>query len=101
MIALCDVRLQLTYNYGMANKILEAMTYGLPVITNIAHAFMHYTRCGIVAEYSNVNQIKQAIFSLKKHLSFVKVWEKMIVKHFYKNIIGKIWKKNYIKFMRN
>jgi len=85
----------------MANKILEEMMCGLPVITNIAHEFMHYTRCGIVAEYSNVNQIKQAIFSLKKKPELRKSLGENDHKAFYKNIIGKIWKKNYIKFMRN
>lgn len=67
MIALCDVCLQPIYNLGMANKILEAMMCGLPVITNIAQEFIHNTSCGIVVEYGNVNQIKQAIVSLKEN----------------------------------
>jgi len=43
------------------------MMCGLPVITNIAHEFMTDTKCGIVVEYGNVNQIKQAIVSLKEN----------------------------------
>lgn len=65
MIALYDLNIQPIYNYGMANKILEAMMCGLPVITNIVPEFIHETGCGIVVEYSNVEQIKQAIITLR------------------------------------
>jgi glycosyltransferase involved in cell wall biosynthesis len=37
LVALYDLDLQPIHKYGMANKILEAMMCGLPVITNIAH----------------------------------------------------------------
>jgi glycosyltransferase involved in cell wall biosynthesis len=84
----------------MANKILEAMMCGLPVITNIAQEFIHNTSCGIVVEYGNVNQIKQAIVSLKENPQLRKSLGEMVVKHFYKNIIGQIWKKNYIQSMK-
>ncbi len=65
MIALYDLNIQPIYNYGMANKILEAMMCSLPVITNIVPEFIHDTGCGIVVEYSNVEQIKQAIIALR------------------------------------
>jgi len=65
MIALYDLNIQPIYIYGMANKILEAIMCGLPVITNIAHEFIHDTGCGIVVEYGNVEQIKQAIITLR------------------------------------
>lgn len=84
----------------MSNKILEAMMCGLPVITNIAQEFIHNTSCGIVVEYGNVNQIKQAIVSLKENPQLRKSLGEMVVKHFYKNIIGQIWKKNYIQSMK-
>ena len=84
----------------MANKILEAMMCGLPVITNIAQEFIHNTSCGIVVEYGNVNQVKQAIVSLKENPQLRKSVGEMVVKHFYKNIIGQIWKKNYIQSMK-
>jgi glycosyltransferase involved in cell wall biosynthesis len=65
MIALYDLNIQPIYNYGMANKILEAMMCSLPVITNIVPEFIRETGCGIVVEYSNVEQIKQAIITLR------------------------------------
>lgn len=65
MIALYDLYLHPIYNYGMASKILEAMMCGLPIITNIAHDFVRDIGCGIVVEYGNVEQIKQAIITLR------------------------------------
>ena len=65
MIALYDLNIQPIGIYGMANKILEAIMCGLPVITNIAPEFIHETGCGIVVEYSNVEEIKQAIITLR------------------------------------
>lgn len=65
MIALYDLYLHPIYNYNMASKILEAMMCGLPIITNIAHDFVRDTGCGIVVEYGNVEQIKQAIITLR------------------------------------
>lgn len=65
MIALYDLNIQPIYNYGMANKILEAMMCSLPVITNIVPEFIHDTGCGIIVEYNNVEQIKQAIITLR------------------------------------
>jgi glycosyltransferase involved in cell wall biosynthesis len=65
MIALYDSNLQIQSRYGMANKILEAMMCGLPIITNIAHEIVKDTGCGIIVEYDNVEQIKKAIISLR------------------------------------
>jgi glycosyltransferase involved in cell wall biosynthesis len=65
MIALYDSNLQIQHKYGMANKILEAMMCGLPIITNIAHEIVKDTGCGIIVEYDNVEQIKKAIISLR------------------------------------
>ena len=65
IIALYDFNLQTQHEYGMANKILEAMMCGLPVITNIAHEIINETECGILVEYDNVKQIKQAIIALR------------------------------------
>ena len=48
----------------MANKILEAMMCGLPVITNIAHEIVEETGCGIIVEYDE-EQIKEAIIALR------------------------------------
>ncbi len=65
MIALYDLNLQSQYEYGMANKVLEAMMCGLPVITNISHDLVNDTKCGLIVEYGNVKQIKQSIVTLR------------------------------------
>jgi len=65
MIALYDLNLQSQYEYGMANKVLEAMMCGLPIITNISHELVNDTKCGIIVEYDNVEQIKEAIITLR------------------------------------
>lgn len=65
LVALYDLNLQPIHKYGMANKILEAMMCGLPVITNIADEIVKETGCGIVVEYDNEEQIKDAIVRLK------------------------------------
>ena len=65
MIALYDLKLQSQYEYGMANKVLEAMMCGLLIITNISHELVNDTKCGIIVEYGNVEQIKQAIITLR------------------------------------
>ena len=64
-IALYDLKLETQHQYGMANKILEAMMCGLPVITNIAHEIINETGCGILVEYDNTKQIKEAIIVLR------------------------------------
>jgi len=65
MIALYDLNVQSQYNYGMANKVLEAMMCGLPIITNISRELVNETNCGIVVEYGNVQQITDAITTLR------------------------------------
>jgi glycosyltransferase involved in cell wall biosynthesis len=65
MLALYDLNLQRQYEYGMANKVLEAMMCGLPVITNISHDLVNETKCGLTVEYENVEQIKEAIITLR------------------------------------
>jgi glycosyltransferase involved in cell wall biosynthesis len=65
MIALYDLNLQSQYEYGMGNKVLEAMMCGLPIITNISHELVNDTKCGLIVEYENVEQLKQAIITLQ------------------------------------
>lgn len=65
IVALYDSNFQTQHEYGLANKILEAMLCGLPVITNIAHEIINETECGILVQYDNTKQIKQAIISLR------------------------------------
>jgi glycosyltransferase involved in cell wall biosynthesis len=65
MIALYDLNLQSQYEYGMANKVLEAMMCGIPVITNISPDLINDTKCGIMVQYDNIDQIKRAIVTLR------------------------------------
>jgi glycosyltransferase involved in cell wall biosynthesis len=65
MIALYDLNLQSQYEYGMANKVLEAMMCGIPIITNISHDLVNDTKCGLIVDYENVEQIRQAIITLR------------------------------------
>lgn len=65
IIALYDSNLQTQQEYGMANKILEAMLCGPPVITNIACEIINETECGILVQYDNINQIKHATITLR------------------------------------
>ena len=65
LVALYDLNLQTQHGYGMANKILEAMMCGLPIITNIAEELIKETECGILVDYNNNYQIKEAIIALR------------------------------------
>ncbi len=65
MIALYDLSLQSQYQYGMANKVLEAMMCGIPVITNISPDLINDTKCGIIVQYDNIDQIKSAIITMR------------------------------------
>jgi glycosyltransferase involved in cell wall biosynthesis len=65
MIALYDLNLQSQYEYGMANKVLEAMMCGIPIITNISHELVNETRCGLIVRYEDVGQIENAINTLR------------------------------------
>jgi glycosyltransferase involved in cell wall biosynthesis len=68
LVALYDLSLQSQYEFGMGNKILEAMMCGLPVISNIAHEIINETGCGIIVEYGNVAQIKEAIITIQRNV---------------------------------
>lgn len=52
-------------NFSMGNKIFEAMMLGLPVITNVAHDMVNETGNGIIVNYSNIEQIRDAVIKLK------------------------------------
>ncbi len=49
----------------LPNKLFEAMMCGIPIITNIATEIVNETQCGIVVGYDNVEQISQAILTLR------------------------------------
>jgi glycosyltransferase involved in cell wall biosynthesis len=52
-------------NLPLPNKIFEAMMCSTPIITNVAQEIVNETECGIVVEYDNVKQIKEAIITLR------------------------------------
>jgi glycosyltransferase involved in cell wall biosynthesis len=49
----------------MGNKLFEAMMCGVPVITNVAQEIVNETECGIIVEYDNMEQIREAIITLR------------------------------------
>jgi glycosyltransferase involved in cell wall biosynthesis len=65
MVALYDLNLQTQNKYVIGNKLFEAMMCGLPVVTNVAQDIVNETECGIIVEYDNLEQIKEAIIKLK------------------------------------
>lgn len=74
MVALYDLKLQNQYEYGVANKVLEAMMCGVAVITNISHELVNDTKCGIFVDYGNMLDIKQAIIALKNNTELRKLY---------------------------
>lgn len=52
-------------NITLPNKLFEAMMCGIPIITNIAPEIVSEIRCGLIVNYDNVEQIKDAITSLR------------------------------------
>jgi glycosyltransferase involved in cell wall biosynthesis len=48
------------------NKTFEAMSFGLPIITNMEQELVRQVNCGIVVEdYDNINEIKSAVILLR------------------------------------
>ena len=74
MVALYDLKLQNQYEYGVANKVLEAMMCGVAVITNISHELVNDTNCGLLVDYGNILDIKQAIIKLKNNPELRKLY---------------------------
>jgi len=52
-------------NMPLPNKIFEAMMCSTPIVTNIAQEIVNESECGIVVEYDNMEQIKEAIVTLR------------------------------------
>jgi glycosyltransferase involved in cell wall biosynthesis len=65
MIALYDLNLQTQNKFVMGNKFFESMMFGKPIISNVAQELIKETNCGIVVDYNNVEQIKEAIVTLR------------------------------------
>jgi glycosyltransferase involved in cell wall biosynthesis len=62
----------LDYRYNQLsspNKIFEAMMLGLPVITNMEPTLVNEeVGCGIVVDYNDIDQIKEAIVCLRDNI---------------------------------
>jgi glycosyltransferase involved in cell wall biosynthesis len=56
----------------LPNKIFEAMMCSTPVVTNVAKEIVNETNCGVVVEYDNAKQIKEAIIALRDNAQLCK-----------------------------
>jgi len=65
MVALYDLNLQTQNKYVMGNKLFEAMMFGIPIITNVAKEIVNETDCGVIVDYDDIEQIKEAIILLR------------------------------------
>jgi glycosyltransferase involved in cell wall biosynthesis len=65
MIALYDLNLQAQNKYVMGNKLFEAMMFGVPIITNVAKEIVSETDCGVIVDYDDTEQVKEAIIMLR------------------------------------
>ena len=65
MIALYDLNLQAQNKYVTGNKLFEAMMFGVPIITNVAKEIVNETDCGVIVDYDDTEQIKEAIIMLR------------------------------------
>lgn len=59
-------------NMTLPNKLFEAMMCGIPIITNVAQDIVNENQCGIIVEYDNIEQIKEAIITLKDNPELLK-----------------------------
>jgi len=68
MIALYEPRL-LLHAVTLPNKLFEAMACGVPLITNVASEVVHEVKCGIMVKYNDVEQIREAIVTLRDDIN--------------------------------
>jgi glycosyltransferase involved in cell wall biosynthesis len=64
LVALYDPDI-LWNNITLPNKLFEAMMCGIPIITNVAQEIVNETGCGIIVEYDKIDQIRDAIITLR------------------------------------
>src|SRR5215208_1133285 len=65
IVALYNLDAYAQNKYVMGNKLFEAMMCGVPIITNVATEIVNETQCGIVVQYNDIDQIRNAIVSLR------------------------------------
>jgi glycosyltransferase involved in cell wall biosynthesis len=71
LVILYDLRDPIN-NFSMPNKLFEAMMFGLPMITNVAPVVVKALDCGIIVEYNNINQIREAVLILRDNIGLRK-----------------------------
>jgi glycosyltransferase involved in cell wall biosynthesis len=64
IVALYDPKIQ-WHNITLPNKFFEAMMCGVPLITNVSPEFVNSIGFGIIVQYDNIKQIKDAIVKLR------------------------------------
>jgi glycosyltransferase involved in cell wall biosynthesis len=64
MVALYDPTIQ-WHNITLPNKFFEAMMCGVPLITNVSPEFVNSIGFGIIVQYDNIKQIRNAVVGLR------------------------------------
>jgi glycosyltransferase involved in cell wall biosynthesis len=64
MIVLYDLKYRKN-QLSSPNKIFEAMMCSIPLITNMEQNLVREIECGIIVEYNNINQVREAIIRLR------------------------------------
>jgi len=72
-----DVMIALYYpepwnNITLPNKLFEGMMCGVPLITNVSSEVVNEVGCGIIVQYNDVQQVKEAIVALRDNPSLRK-----------------------------
>jgi glycosyltransferase involved in cell wall biosynthesis len=68
MIALYNPEI-LWHNITLPNKLFEAMMCGIPLITNVAPNIVNEAGFGIIVKYNDIEQIKDAIITLRDDIA--------------------------------
>jgi glycosyltransferase involved in cell wall biosynthesis len=67
LVILYDLNLP-NNTFTSPNKIFEAMSFGLPIITNMEQELVKEINCGILVKYDDINQIKAAVLLLRDNV---------------------------------
>jgi glycosyltransferase involved in cell wall biosynthesis len=65
MVALYDLDAYTQNKYVLGNKLFEAMMCGVPIITNVATKIVNETQCGVIVDYNNIDNIREAVLNLR------------------------------------
>jgi glycosyltransferase involved in cell wall biosynthesis len=72
MVALYDLNLQTQNEFVVGNKLFKSMMLGIPIITNVAREIVKETGCGILVDYDNSDELRNAIINLKSNTELSK-----------------------------